>query len=378
MERKARAARLPGPESGRAVVVGGSLAGLMTGLALARTGIEVTLLERAGSFPRSGASLGGVDERLLTLLTGGASPPPGSVPLRSVTSGIQPWDLLHQRLRAATEADERITVHHRTRVIHVGQDADAAWVITEDGRTYRGEVVIGADGHRSTVRATVAPDNPDAAFAGYLVWLGVADESALTPGHRYPRDFDILHGGKDVLLGYPLASRRGSVRPGSRRMGWAWYDASCNDLLRQKGSVRGTVVQHSLRTADIPQSTFKELTAEAADLWPAPWRDAILDSLKRRDILGTPIAEYVPERVVNGRIALVGDAAHVPTPMTGSGFAASMDDADAVAEAVASGLRHGTLLPRALAAYERKRLPRVRSMVQSGQQFSRSFAGQLV
>ncbi|MEU5416855.1 FAD-dependent oxidoreductase [Streptomyces clavifer] len=91
MEREARAARLPGPEAGRAVVVGGSLAGLMTGLALSRSGIEVTLLERVGSFPRSGASLGGVDERLLTQLTGGACPPPGSVPLRSVTSGIQPW-----------------------------------------------------------------------------------------------------------------------------------------------------------------------------------------------------------------------------------------------------------------------------------------------
>ncbi|MEV5548624.1 FAD-dependent monooxygenase [Streptomyces sp. NPDC052309] len=75
------------------------------------------------------------------------------------------------------------------------------------------------------------------------------------------------------------------------------------------------------------------------------------------------------------RLALAGNAAHVPTPMTGSGFAASMDDADAIAEAVASGLRHGTPLPRALAAYERKCLARARSLVQSGQQFSRSFAG---
>ncbi|CAL9675433.1 2,6-dihydroxypyridine 3-monooxygenase (plasmid) [Streptomyces sp. enrichment culture] len=382
MERKARTSRLPrqvaGPGAGGAVVVGGSLAGLMTGLALSRAGVEVTLLERVGAFPRSGASLGGVDEQLLARLTGGATPPPGSVPLRSVTSGIQPWDLLHQRLRAAAEADERISMHHRARVIRVCQDANAAWAVTEDGRTHRGEVVIGADGHRSTVRAAVAPDHPDAAFAGYLIWLGVADESVLAPGHRYPRHFDILHRGKDILLGYPLAGRHGSVRPGSRRIGWAWYDASRNDLLRQKGSVRGTVVQHSLRAADIPESTFTELTAGAAGLWPAPWRDAVLDSLDRRDILGTPIAEYVPERLVNGRLALVGDAAHVPTPMTGSGFGAAMDDADAIAEAVASGLRHHTPMPRALATYERKRLARARSLVRSGQQFSRSFTGQLV
>ncbi len=249
----------------------------------------------------------------------------------------------------------------------------AAAVTTTAPTAYRGEVVIGADGHRSTVRAAVAPDHPNAAFAGYLIWLGVADESALAPGHHYPHHVDILHRGKDTLPGYPLAGRDGSVRPGSRRMGWAWYDASRNDLLRQKGSVRGTVVHHSLRAADIPETTFTELTAEAADLWPAPWRDAILDSLERRDTLGTPIAKYVAERLVDGRLVLVGDAAHVPTPMTGSGFAASMDDA----EAVASGLRHGTPLPRALTAYERKGLARARSLVQSGQQFSRSFAGRL-
>jgi len=45
----------------------------------------------------------------------------------------------------------------------------------------------------------------------------------------------------------------------------------------------------------------------------------------------TPIAEYVPDRLVNGRLALVGDAAHVPTPMTGCGFSASLDDAEAIA-----------------------------------------------
>ncbi|MFF9496268.1 hypothetical protein [Streptomyces flaveolus] len=121
MESKARTSRLPrqatGPGADQAVIVGGSLAGLMTGLALSRSEVEVTLLERVGSFPRSGASLGGVDEQLLARLTCGATPPPGSMPLRSVTSGIQPWDFFHQRLRAAAEADERIAVHHRTRVI---------------------------------------------------------------------------------------------------------------------------------------------------------------------------------------------------------------------------------------------------------------------
>ena len=45
-------------------------------------------------------------------------------------------------------------------------------------------------------------------------------------------------------------------------------------------------------------------------------------SINRVDFVGAPIA-YVPDRLVNGRMVLVGDAAHVPTPMTGRGFGSS-------------------------------------------------------
>jgi 2-polyprenyl-6-methoxyphenol hydroxylase-like FAD-dependent oxidoreductase len=67
-----------------------------------------------------------------------------------------------------------------------------------------------------------------------------------------------------------------------------------------------------------------------------PWRDAILDCIDRRAVIGTPIAEYVPDKLVKGRVALVGDAAHVPTPMTGSGFSASLHDAETLAAAIAA------------------------------------------
>ncbi|MET9387008.1 FAD-dependent monooxygenase [Streptomyces sp. NPDC002928] len=281
---------------------------------------------------------------------------------------------VHARLRAAVDADPYIELRPHTTVRSVGQDAHSAWVITSDDQTFRGDVVIGADGHRSVVRGSVSPEKPDATFAGYLIWLGLADESALASSRHWPRDVDIFSAGDDYLLGYPLPGSDGSVAPGSRQIGWAWYDASHNDLLREKGSVVGNVVRHALTSADIPEATFRKLATKAKDLWPAPWCDAILDCIKRRAVLGTPIAEYVPDRLVNGRLALVGDAAHVPTPMTGSGFSASLYDAEAVAESVAAGVR-GSTVAQALGGYERKRLSSVRGMVQSGQQFSRSFTG---
>jgi 2-polyprenyl-6-methoxyphenol hydroxylase-like FAD-dependent oxidoreductase len=281
---------------------------------------------------------------------------------------------VHARLRAAVDADPYIELRPHTFVRSVYQDADSAWVITSDQQTFRGDVMIGADGHGSVVRVGVAPDKPDATFAGYLIWLGLTKESSLVSSRRLPRDVDILSGGEDYLLGYPLPGPDGSVAPGSRQVGWAWYDASHNDLLRETGSVVGNVVRRSLTSADIPEVTSRELADKAKDLWPSPWREAILDCIERRAVIGTPIAEYVPDKLVNGRLALVGDAAHVPTPMTGSGFSASLYDAEAVAESVAAGVR-GSTVAQALTGYERKRLGNVRGMVQSGQQFSRSFTG---
>jgi len=63
--------------------------------------------------------------------------------------------------------------------------------------------------------------------------------------------------------------------------------------------------------------------------------------------------------------------------MTGSGFSASLDDAEAIAKSVAAGVR-GSALAKALRGYEKERLSSVRDMVQSGQQFSQSFTGRAV
>jgi 2-polyprenyl-6-methoxyphenol hydroxylase-like FAD-dependent oxidoreductase len=99
----------------------------------------------------------------------------------------------------------------------------------------------------------------------------------------------------------------------------------------------------------------------------------ILDCIGRRAVIGTPIAEYVPDRLVNGRLALVGDAAHVPTPMTGMGFSASLDDAEAIAESIVAGAG-GASVAEALRAYEKQRLSSARCLVHSGQQFSCGFS----
>jgi 2-polyprenyl-6-methoxyphenol hydroxylase-like FAD-dependent oxidoreductase len=85
----------------------------------------------------------------------------------------------------------------------------------------------------------------------------------------------------------------------------------------------------------------------------------------------------MPSRLTAGRVCLVGDAAHLPSPMTGSGFSASAEDALSLADALvdtvdSSDSAHG--FAAGLARYEAVRLDAARQLVRSGQSFSRSFA----
>lgn len=86
-------------------------------------------------------------------------------------------------------------------------------------------------------------------------------------------------------------------------------------------------------------------------------------------MLATPITAYLPHRVVNGRIGLLGDAAQTQTPMTGAGFEEAVTDAAALAEAL-----DGVAADKGLERYESAGSAGMRSRVSAGQSCSRSFA----
>lgn len=341
-----------------AIVVGASLAGLMTSLALTRSGFVVSLLERSADTGRTGAALQ-PGTSLLQRLTGRATD------AELDGDRIQTWTAVHAHLRAVVERDGRITIHDGLNVVGAGQDDGAAWAVTADGRDFTGDLLVGADGYRSIVRRMVAPNRPEARFAGYVIWIGITRESELRHATPWPNGTLYAEAGGYILLGSPIPAEDGSLRRGERRLSWAMYDNSRNRLLHSGGAVVGDVVRRTLLPEDLPDELFTSLRGDAG-LWAEPWRSAILDCVERRAVIGTPIAEYLPDRLVNGRLCLVGDAAHVPTPMTGNGFAASRDDAIVLGER----LRGQDDVRTALIAYEGERLPTVRRLVRSGQRFS--------
>jgi len=344
------------------LIVGGSLAGLMTGLALSRHGFSITLLERSTDTDRTGAALQ-VGYGLLEQLTGRRHAP------AMLATGVQAWQSVYRGLRAAAE-EAGILVLQNARVETAGQGEGHVWATTSDDRRFEANILVGADGYQSVVRRHVSPERPDAVFADYLAWVGFAEESALSV--RFPPNLEFLESGPYVMLGFPLAAADGSPERGRRRVGWGWYDTGHNAVLHETGAVEGSLVRHSLRPNDMPDALFEELAALARLHWPSPWREAILECIARKAVLGTPVVEYCPDRLVSGRMCLVGDAAHVCTPMTGNGFATAADDALTLAQFLdAAALAADPIA--ALKRYEASRLPEVRRLARSGQQISQNF-----
>src|ERR1700742_2769004 len=97
---------------GVAVIVGASLSGLMTGLALSHAGVDVTMLERVGEFPRTGAALGWVPGGRPETIAPRSRAARESAAFDPSAPSVQTWTAVHARLREAVEADPHIELRH--------------------------------------------------------------------------------------------------------------------------------------------------------------------------------------------------------------------------------------------------------------------------
>src|SRR5580658_8792468 len=164
----------PGHPRSRVLIVGGSLVGLSSAVALASRGASVTVLERTDDTDYVGGGGLGVDVGLLTEVTGLAGSPPVCHGIDRETTA---WSLLAGWLEAGARAVPGVELRHGVEVLEVGD----GWVRTDSGDRFRADLVIGADGTRSTTRRWVSPEQPDAVYAGVLLWRAMVEEGDL-PG----------------------------------------------------------------------------------------------------------------------------------------------------------------------------------------------------
>lgn len=343
--------------SARAVVIGGGIGGLAAAAALHGRGWEVTVLERAGSLAPVGAGISlapnalraldvlGIGDEIRALAAwqgdGGLRTPAGRWLSRSSAEAVTarfgdpmvllPRATLVDRLAAllppggirtgttATVADPG----DRTRPARVrtgpttpagpGDPADPSTGHEE----LEAELVVGADGINSLVRAALFPGHPGPVYSGFTTWRLLIP----VPGAEFASHETW---GRGRLWGtHPLKDGRvyayaAAVTPAGGRA----PDDELAELLRRYGGWHHPV--------------------------PAVLAAARPEDVLRHDVrhIATPLPAYH-----SGRVALLGDAAHAMPPTLGQGGNQALEDAVVLAH-------HACAPAGDLAAYTAARLPR--------------------
>jgi 2-polyprenyl-6-methoxyphenol hydroxylase-like FAD-dependent oxidoreductase len=358
-------------------IIGGSLAGLTLALACAKFGIPVNLYERSLERTNGGDSLS-VDLTALADATG-HDPREGSklpvVPAyrdRHLTT----WPALYAWLSDKVSQTSSIMVERGKNLIAAQDLAHSVQLDFADGTRSHAKALIGADGYASSIRRVLTPETPYAKYAGYVVWRGLVEESRLQKPVALTSDqglwIDFVKGYR--LVAAVLPGRDGSLNLGHRQITFAWFEAGRQALLRQKNCL--TVDEHVIGTLGrdkIDPEIRQDLASRIPNLWPEVWAEAVSHGVQSKAVLsGSPIAEYRPALLAKGRVAIIGDAAHTVSPMTGSGFASAVEDAAALARLLAAPSA-GESIQDTLARYESARRPYSRRLVASSMRASAEF-----
>ncbi len=350
----------------RAIVIGGSLGGLFAANMLHALGWHVEVFERVGDdLAARGAGIGTHDELFSVMRRLGIAVDAsigvevrervcldhaGKVLLEvALPQMMTAWARIYRPLKDLLPAAH---YHFGMNLDRVEEDADGITAMFSDGSSARGDLLIAADGIRSSVRAQVLPQ-AQPRYAGYIAWRGVVDESAVSP-QTHAAIFDRYAFGLpigEMMLAYPVPGRDNDVRPGKRSYNFVWYRPCDFDkkLPRLATDASGHCHGVSIPPPLITPGVVAEMRAEAKALLapqiyeiveraPQPFFQAIFD-------LESP-------RITIGRVVLLGDAAFVARPHVGMGVTKAALDAQCLAQSLAAA--PGDLFA-ALEQYDRER-----------------------
>jgi 2-polyprenyl-6-methoxyphenol hydroxylase-like FAD-dependent oxidoreductase len=338
--------------SSRALIIGGSLGGLLAATTLRTIGWRVDVFERS---PHALDSRGGgivLQPDVLHAFHFAGIRPQGALGVASrdriylnragdvVRREHQPqtqtsWNMLHGTMRRALP-DE--CIHQGETLERIEQAGGQVRAVFASGRVETGDLLIGADGARSTVRSLMLPaiaPNLAPDYAGYIAWRGLVPEEDLDADCRAVLDgvFAFQHDeGEQMLLEYLVPGADGSTAPGRRRWNWVWYRKVPHDDLPAVLTDRaGRAHAFSLPPGALPDARAALLRADARELL-APQFNALVQ--KTEEPFVQAILDLAAPRMVFGRVLLLGDAAFVPRPHTAGGAAKAAANALALAQAL--------------------------------------------
>jgi 2-polyprenyl-6-methoxyphenol hydroxylase-like FAD-dependent oxidoreductase len=245
------------------------------------------------------------------------------------------WGAAQERLGAAALVTG-------ARLSAFAETTDGVRLDFADGRSATGDLLVGADGIHSVVRAALHPADGGIRWNGIQMWRGAVDWPEFEGG-----DTMIVAGDmREKLVLYPIAA---GSRPGMRLTNWVVCaqigDATEPPPRREDWSRPGRledVLPHVARFR-IPFLDVEALVRATPEFWEYPMCD--------RD----PLPFWT-----RGRVTLLGDAAHPMYPVGSNGASQAVLDARCLADAIAAAPG-----PSALAAYEAERLPKTAEIVRS-------------
>jgi len=345
------------------LIAGGGIGGLAAAVALLQRGIDVDIYEQAAELKEVGAGIQvspngnkvldrlGVFQQLKEL-----SCDPVRKEFRFWSTG-KPWPLfslgktviekygypyltvyrpdllavLAQRVNTLKPG----AIHLSSRVASCRQDAEGAFLMLESGQHVRGDALIGADGGaRSVVRKTLWGPGADPAFQGLVTWRGLISMETLPEHMRAPVGLTWIGPGAHVV-NYPL--RGGKIMNFVATIERQTWNAP-------SGSIAGT---HEECLADFKgwHEDVQTMISKCSSL--SKW------ALMQRD----PIPHWG-----QGRITLLGDAAHATLPFLAQGAVHAIEDGAVLARCL-ERVDKSVTVEQALQCYEATRIGRTSRMV---------------
>jgi 2-polyprenyl-6-methoxyphenol hydroxylase-like FAD-dependent oxidoreductase len=350
------------------LIAGGGVGGLALALMLHQRGIGCTVLEAAAEVKPLGVGINTLPHAIRELAALDLLPALDGVGIRTRELrylnrfGQEIWQEprgiwaghevpqfsihrghLHQVLWQAAEARLPIgALLRNARLQNFTQSAHGVTAHLADGRSLSGDVLIGADGIHSIIRAALHPDDGGIRWNGIQMWRGAVEWPAFEGG-----DTMIVAGDmKEKLVLYPIGAGASAA---TRLTNWVVCaqigDASKPPPRREDWSRPGQleeVLAHVARFR-IPFLDVAALVRATPEFWEYPMCD--------RD----PLPFWT-----QGRVTLMGDAAHPMYPVGSNGASQAVLDARCLADLLASHTPEA-----ALAAYAAERLPKTAEIVRA-------------
>jgi len=331
----------------RAIVIGGSIGGLTTGLLLKDLGFDVTIFERTPTVLDGRGSGIVLQPDTLRWFTERSTQNPAK--LSTSTRWVQYLDasdqIVHREERTWSYTawgtfykallDDFGLENYVLGEFAAGfeQDEQSATVRFVSGRTESADLVVFADGITSMARTRVDP-SATMTYSGYVGWRGTVPEHTLSNHARATLADSISYTvvPHSHITMYPIPGEHGAG-PQDRLMNYVWYRnvAAGLELAEMLVDKRGFTGPVSVHPGQVQDRYVAEMRAAAAELFGPAIAEVVTST-------ATPYVQVVQDvrssKMADGRVALIGDAACGARPHAAAGTAKAAADGWALHDAL--------------------------------------------